>query len=321
MLGRAAATAVLAALPLAAATSAYAADDAKRLALALGKDPVHVDAAVRSRLSAAAAGQVRLRIVRRDIGRIRIGVISKKVERRAGGLEPLSNAIAARLQRPGSLVLVSGHNWWLNTSFAPARVVAALQRAVNSRKGLRRQLLAAVDRIAAADPGPAADPADGGGSVPATGVAPPTSVTAPPIEIPGARQVAEGAKTALILVGAALLAAVLAAVAWLSMRSLRARRAASEALTDVVADARSDHVAVGEALTDLDLDEEMPNASAAGKDAYARALDLYDRAGTALDRANNPRRARRATELVAAARAECDRARALLTQESPEARR
>src|SRR4051794_19050149 len=224
MQGRLAALALL--LTVVFAAPARADDDATRLAAALRQDPVHVDPGARGRLSARAAGQVRLRIVHRDIGRIRVAVVSQATKQRAGGLDALSNAIAARLQRPGTLLLVSGRDWWLNTSYAPGRAIASVQKAASGRDGLRRQLLAAVGAIAAADPGPGADPTDAGGSVPGSGTSPPTSTTAPTITVPGLREVGEGAKTGLILFGGACLAAVMAFVAWLSVRSLRRRREA-----------------------------------------------------------------------------------------------
>src|SRR3954447_13838129 len=189
MRGRPAALALL--LVLFAAAPAHAGDDATRLAAALRRDPVHVAPGARGRLSPTAAGQVRLRIVRRDIGRARIGVVSRATERRTGGLEPLATAIAARLQRPGTLLLVAGRDWWLNTSFAPGRVIGRVQRAASSRHGLESQLLAAVDAIGRADPGPGADPTDAGGSVPATGSDPAPSVSAPALTVPGVREVAE----------------------------------------------------------------------------------------------------------------------------------
>src|SRR4051794_8241371 len=162
----------VAALALVAPASAYA-DDADRLAAALKDDPVHVAPSQRARLSPAAAGQVRLRIAGKDVGRIKVAVVSSAATRRSGGLDALANAVAARLQRPGTLVLVAGPHWWLNTSFPPGGVVAAVREATAKEHGLRRQLLAAVDGIAAADPGPRADPVDAGGSVPGTGSAPP----------------------------------------------------------------------------------------------------------------------------------------------------
>src|SRR3954469_15547777 len=196
MQGRLAALALLLTVVLAA--PARADDDATRLAAALRQDPVHVDPGARGRLSARAAGQVRLRIVHRDIGRIRVAVVSQATKQRAGGLDALANAIAARLQRPGTLLLVAGRDWWLNTSYAPGRVIASAQKAAKGHPGLRRQLIAAVDAIAAADPGPAADPTDAGGSVAATGSAPPTSTTPPTVTMPDRREAGEGAKTGLI---------------------------------------------------------------------------------------------------------------------------
>src|SRR4051794_19216178 len=302
----------VAALALVAPASAYA-DDADRLAAAVRDDPVHVAASQRARLSAAGAGQVRVRIARKDAGRIKVAVVSSAAARRSGGLDALANAVAARLQRPGTLVLIAGPHWWLNTSFPPGGVVAAVREATAEEHGLRRELLAAVDGIASADPGPRADPADAGASVPATGPGPaPQTIT-----IPGLDTVAEGAKTGLELAGVALLAAVLAVVLFFVVRARRRRHDAEEVLADMLAEARAAHVAVGESLTDLDLTEEMPGAAEEGKASYARALELYDQADQALQAADNPRRARRAAELVAAARAEVDRAQELLSGPTP----
>src|SRR4051812_27172529 len=199
-------------------------EDAGRLAASLRADPVHVDAGARPRLSAEAAGQVRLRIAHSDLGRIRVAVVSDAVKRRAGGLDALSNAITARLQRPGTLLMVAGRDWWLNTSYAPGRVIGAVQRAANSKRGLRRQLLAAVDRIAAADPRPGAHPTGAGGPVAASGRAPAPTGTAPTITVPGLREVGEGAKTGLILLGGAILAGIVALIAWVSLRAMSRRR-------------------------------------------------------------------------------------------------
>src|SRR5947208_2410994 len=66
-------------------------DDATRLARALRADPVHVDRSAPRGLSPVSAGRLRLRIARRDIGRVRIAVVSPAIARRAGGLDALAN--------------------------------------------------------------------------------------------------------------------------------------------------------------------------------------------------------------------------------------
>jgi len=199
MTRRAALMAVTAALILAAPARA---DDAGRLAVDLRADDVHVEPGVAARLPPGARAQVRQGIADRDPGRIRIVVVAPDVPRRAGGINLLADAIGARLRAKGTLLVVAGRNWWLNTSYPPARVTAAVQHAADSQRDLRAQLLAAVASIGAVDPGPAGDGA--GGSA------------------PGSRRVSgglsEGARSVIVVAAGAGIAALLAALLFLGLR-------------------------------------------------------------------------------------------------------
>ena len=67
----------------------------------------------------------------------------------------------------------------------------------------------------------------------------------------------------------------------------RRRREAAQ-LEAVKRHARDDLVALGDDIRSLDLDIEMPNASAEAKEDYGRAVDLYKRAQDAFDTAQRP---------------------------------
>jgi hypothetical protein len=83
---------------------------------------------------------------------------------------------------------------------------------------------------------------------------------------------------------------------------------AEELATDCAA-ARDELVAIGDLVRELDIDAEMPDAPQAGKDALARALELYKRADRELARATTRRRLQRAQATIAQARGEVERAR------------
>jgi ABC-type amino acid transport substrate-binding protein len=111
-----AALAGLLAVAAAAPAAAQPTDDPERLAEAVGRDVVHVDERARERLGAAEAGQLRLRIARRAIGRIRILVVPRGVARRNGGIGALANAVASRVDGRGALLVVAGPAVFVSTS-------------------------------------------------------------------------------------------------------------------------------------------------------------------------------------------------------------
>lgn len=68
----------------------------------------------------------------------------------------------------------------------------------------------------------------------------------------------------------------------------RNRRRRNAELAEVREVAAEDLVALGEDIRALDLDVELPAASVEGKADYARAVELYDQAARALERARKP---------------------------------
>jgi hypothetical protein len=132
-----------------------------------------------------------------------------------------------------------------------------------------------VDGIAEVDPGADAD-------VNAPGI------DLPAVRIPATQQddvaddVGDSFRLGVIIVAAAIAVPFLLGAMALLM-ALRRRHAAAEDREELDrGDARDELIALGEEIEALDLDVEMPDASARGREEYERALRLYDRANQLL---------------------------------------
>jgi hypothetical protein len=241
-------------------------------------DPLYVDDSQSRLVTVAERGRVRLRIVRQDIGRIQIAVVSPRSAERAGGVGELANAVDQAMPgRRGSLVVTTGSAWHVVTSHGVVRpTAAALRRAVvaNRDRGMAAQLLAAVDGIAEVDPGAGAD-----ANAPAPGL--PTAAGGGQSNDVG-DDIGDSFRLGVLIVAAAIaLPFVIGVLVFLA--GVRRRRAAANDREDLQrGDARDELIALGEEIQALDLDVEMPNASPHGRDEYERALKLYDRANQLL---------------------------------------
>jgi hypothetical protein len=257
---------------------ASAGSTVREVAGALRADPVYVADSERRLLTVPQRGRVRVRIARRDAGRIQIAVVSPQSAQRAGGLSELANAVDQALPgRRGALVLTTGSAFHVVTSHGVVEPTAAALRAAvvsNRRRGLDAQLLAAVDGIAEVDPGAGGD------------VNPPSPAVPSPAETPEpdnvVDDVGDSLRLGVVIVAAAialpfLLGAIALLLAW-----RRRRKAARDREQLARGDARDELIAFGEEIQELDLDVEMPNASLRGRDEYERALKLYDRANELL---------------------------------------
>ena len=257
---------------------AAAGSTAREVSAALRTDPLYVADSQSRLLTVAERGRVRLRIVRQDIGRIQIAVVSGRSAERAGGVGELANAIDQAMPgRRGSLVVTTGSAWHVVTSHGVvAPTAAALRTAVveNRDRGLAAQLLAAVDGIAEVDPGAGAD-------ANAPSLALPTA--------PGGGQsndvgddIGDSFRLGVLIVAVAIaLPFIIGVLVFLA--GVRRRRAAAQDREELQrGDARDELIALGEEIQALDLDVEMPNASPHGRDEYERALKLYDRANQLL---------------------------------------
>jgi SAM-dependent methyltransferase len=278
---RAVAAGVLCALLLVPPNAAAAGSSAREVAAALRADPVYVARSEQDQLTVPDQGRIRLRIVRKDIGRIQMAVVSPRSAERAGGLGELANAVDQAMPgRRGALVVTTGSAFHVVTSHAAVQPTAAALRAAaekNRNRGLDTQLLAAVDGIAEVDPG--AD-ADANAPSPALPVVPAPSPQPDDLS----DDVGDSFRLGVLIVAAAiaipfLLGAMALLLAW------RRRREAAEDRQELDrGDARDELIALGEEIQALDLDVDMPNASPRGREEYERALKLYDRANQLLGR-------------------------------------
>lgn len=257
---------------------AAAGSTVREVAAGLRMDPLYVDDSQSRLVTVAERGRVRLRIVRQDIGRIQIAVVSPRSAERAGGVGELANAVDQAMPgRRGSLVVTTGSAWHVVTSHGVVRpTAAALRRAVvaNRDRGMAAQLLAAVDGIAEVDPGAGAD-----ANAPAPGL--PTAAGGGQSNDVG-DDIGDSFRLGVLIVAAAIaLPFVIGVLVFLA--GVRRRRAAANDREDLQrGDARDELIALGEEIQALDLDVEMPNASPHGRDEYERALKLYDRANQLL---------------------------------------
>ena len=258
-----------------AAGTASAASTAREVAASLRSDPVFVDESQSGLLTVPQRGELRLRIVDVDIGRIQIAVVAQQSAERAGGVGALANAIDQAMPgRRESLLVTNGSAFHVVTSHAVVNPTAAAVRAAvesHGDEGLDAQLLAAVDGIAEVDPGANSDLN-----------APPPSTPATPRPDDISDDISEGFRIGLLIVAAAIALPFLIGAVALFM-ALRRRRAVTHDRERIdEGHARDALLALGEELQALDLDVDMPNASPRGRDDYERALDLYDRANRLL---------------------------------------
>ena len=303
---------ILATAAVAAPAPAAVAQPAE-IAEGLRRDPVYVAPGAKPSLTPAEAGRVRLRIVRRDIGRIKVAVLPGRAAQEAGGMANLANAVDRELRAKGNLILVAGGNFHLITSYpqvGPA--LAALRAAVQPGSGreLDAQLLAAVDGLAEVDPGPAGDgpqPGPDGG-----GIRPPAAGNADD----AANDVLGTFRLAVLIVAAAVALPFLLVCGWLLLRYRRGRADQAEALEEDRQAARDELITLNEEIRALDIDVSMPSAAAAGRDAYERALRHYELADGGLPKATTPRRLGKVRAALEQGRREIEAAKALLAARS-----
>lgn len=274
-------------------------------AAALDRDPVYVAPVRSSRLDASAQGRLRLRIVDKNIGRIKIAVIPGAWAREEGGVRAYANAVDADLRGRGALLVYADGNVHVVTSHRYADDAASgAKRAFSAGGGLENELRRAVDALAEVDPGPSGD---------ARGPEPGSPATSVPGGFPDPDKIVDsidqGIKATFIVV-LAIVVAIFSLVAFLTLRGLhRAREESEESLEDARAAAEAERVALGEDIVDLDAVTSMPDVAASARSAYERALDAYEKSGLALQRADSGRRLAVAAALIAKGREDAASAR------------
>lgn len=301
------AAAVLLACPAGTPTVAMAdVEHAVDVAAALERDPVYVAPARVERLPDAAVGRLRLRILRKDIGRIKIAVVPGAWAESSGGARAFANAVDAELRARGALLVVADRSAHVVTSHDHADEAAAgLRQAFAPGGALEDQLRRAVDELAGADPGPSGDLARPVGEQEAPGG---------PSALPDANKIVDtvndGLRLTFLAIAFAILAPILLGmgVAW--RRGRRRREEDAGILADTRAAAEAERVALGDDIVDLDAITAMPDVAPEARAAYQRALDAYERSELALARADSPRRLDAAVKLIVDGRADAARARA-----------
>jgi hypothetical protein len=257
----------------AAPAAAQEADNARDIARALETRTVYVHPGAREILDSSDAASLRRRIARRDEGRIHVAVVPRRVARRAGSIEALANAVDSALDGRGVLLLTTGPEAYVVTSYRPVdptlQAVRATLGAANGRP-LAARLATTVDAVAALDPGPRGD------------IAAATPAPTPAAETPFLDDIADAFKIGVAITVAAILLPPLLIVAVVLLRLRRNRRRREDYHALATRDARGELLALGDEIRALDIDESMPDANPQGAEEYSRALDLYDRANLLL---------------------------------------
>lgn len=282
------AAAMTAAAALAAAGGASASEYSKSIAKKVEREVVYVDRKARPKISTSEAGRVRLRILDKAPGRIKIAVLPESRVEDEGGVSGLGSAIARDLKPKGALLVVAGDSRFIITSHpASNQAATAVDEAFNRRPNDSRgsELLGAVNGIAAADPGPSADPPDpGGGRVPGN-VGDFEDQTDDIFDT-----VDDAVRVTTIIIAAVFIVPILAFLIWMFLRVRRSRREAEGDVDFAQEQLRNDLIALGDEIRALEVDTQLQGANPLGVADYEAAVQQYDRANFALERSEQNER-------------------------------
>jgi hypothetical protein len=234
-----------------------------RTVAALSANPVYVDPGAELAISASDQQRLRRQIGSAGAGPVYIAILPNAVEGEAGGSpDAVLQAIHDGLGRKGTYAAVVGRHFRAGSEgILPAGVAGRLAtEALDAHRGegVTATLLDFITRVATARKGGAGGEATGGG---------------------GDSQPSGGGGIVIALLA-------IAVVAFLVFRSVRTRHRAQAELAEVKAAAHEDLIALADDVQKL---EGPVEANAAAKSEYTQALDCYDKAGTAFDRATQPR--------------------------------
>ncbi len=276
-----AAAALLAAL---AAAPAAGSEYSKRLAQRVEREVVYVDPKARPKVSIGEAGDIRLRILKKAPGRIKIAVVPEGRAVEEGGVSGLASAMARDVEFRGTLMVVAGRRSFTLTSHPASDATAkAVQEAFDRREDDSRgkQLVSAVDAIAAVDPGPSADPAG----------APPSGIGDFGEETDDVFDTVNDAfRITTIIIALSFILPILAIAAWIVWRVRKSRKEAEGDLDFVQEGLRNQLIALGDDIRALEVDVGMPGVNALAVADYEAAVQQYDKANFALERSEqNPR--------------------------------
>ena len=290
---------LVAALLLAAvlpATAAAQDTDIGQAAQGLKVEPVYVDPGAEERITDSEQRALIRRIGEERAGPLYIAILPAEARNEAGGsTEGVLVAIQRSLASPGTYAAVVGDE------FRAGATAGVLDRGVAPRlatdafetygdEGVYATLDHFVELIGEAR--------RNGGE--------------PPSEGPG-----DGGWGGLALLGLIGGGAALFGIS----RSRRRKREREEEVGELRTTASEDLSALGDDIRALDLDVEMPNADPQAKEDYGRAVDRYDAAERALDRARDPQDFAPIAEALEEGRWAMASAKARLSGEQPPERR
>jgi len=279
--------AVVAAIALTAlaAGSAHASEYSEGLARDIEREIVYADPKAKPRVSQAEASQIRLRIVKKNLGRVKIGLVPERRAEDEGGASGLAQLAARDLSFRGTLLIVAGsHVFALTSHPAASQTAGAVKEAFDrhDKDGRAEQILSAVNAIAAVDPGPSADAQN------------PTNAPNPPDLTDDTKGIFDSVNDAIrvttIIIALSFILPIAAIALWILLRIRRSRRDAEGDLDFEQEGLRNELIALGDDIAALDVDSDMPNANRLGIADYEAAVEQYDRANSALERSEqNPR--------------------------------
>jgi hypothetical protein len=284
---------VIASLVFASTAHAQAVLDTASDSLAL--NPVYVDPDAERAISEGEANQLREAIAQEKAGPLYIAVLPAGATREAGGDPGAALAELARgVGEPGTYAAVIGDSFRAGATGGMLPRGEAGQLATQAFDSQRGDGTAAVledfvRRVgnARAGEGDAGSGGSDGGGIP----------------------------------GAALLALLAIPAALFGFSRFRRRKREQAEFEEVRDAARDDVIALGQDIRALDLDMEMPDADPEAKTHYALAVERYQQAEEALDRARRPEDLRQVTELVEEGRWAMEAARAEMEgRQAPERR-
>jgi hypothetical protein len=284
---------VLAFLVLAPSAQAQGVLDKAADSLAL--NPVYVDPDAQRAISEDEAGALREEIAARQAGPLYLAVLPASAANEAGGESRAALIkIAQAVGEPGTYAAVVGNSFQAGSvgGVLPAGQAAELAReSLSSGGNSTTAVLEDFVRRVGQARGEEGDAGTGGGDGGSGGFG-------------------------LVLLG--LLAVVVGLFGLSSFRRRKRARAEFEEVRDA---ARDDVIALGQDIRALDLDMEMPDADPEAKTHYGLAVERYQQAEEALDRARRPEDLKPVTEMLEEGRWAMEAARAEMEGREPPERR
>jgi hypothetical protein len=273
-------------------------------------------------------------IDRLDRGRIWIIVTPPRSEHVEG---QLANKVANDLNRDGVVIAIGGYNFYVTTTWGGTGNGILSQAVSNQNLTMPQYVRNIIVDFARADahaghPTPLADQIKAakqaatqkqgissstsnagtstGGTTAAATAPQPASTTAPAARAPASKK-SSGSSTGLLIALAAVALLVLiggGAYGRQARKRASIRRRESE---DAHAKANSDLAKLGERITDLDIDQQMPNADPGGKAEYVKALDCFQGGERRLKADRDSAEFAKAVEVIAAGLKHIDEAERL----------